>query len=61
MATPVIDPIRSFVRLERVLAAILVLTPLLLVDDATGGIRPSISSSHDLATAEAFYVPLTSQ
>jgi hypothetical protein len=38
MATPVIDPISNFVRLERVLAAILVLTPLLLllVDDAAG-------------------------
>ncbi len=61
MATPVIDPIRNFVRLERVLAAILVLTPVLLlrVDDAPGGIRASISSYHDLAAPEAFYVPLT--
>jgi hypothetical protein len=61
MATPVIDPISNFVRLERVLAAILVLTPLLLLlaDDAPGGIRPSISSYHDLAAPEAFYVPLT--
>ena len=46
VATPVIDPIRNFVRLERVLAATLVLTPLLLllVHDVPGGLRPSISS-----------------
>ena len=60
-AHPIIDPIRNFVQLERVLAAILVLTPLLLllVDDAPGGIRGSISSYHDVVAPEAFYVPLT--
>jgi hypothetical protein len=58
---PIIDPIRNFVQLERVLAAILVLTPVLLlgVDDGPDGIRGSISSYHDLIAPEAFYVPLT--
>jgi hypothetical protein len=61
MAAPVVDPFRNFVRLERALAAILVLTPLLLllVDDAPGGVRASISSYHDIAAPEAFYLPLT--
>lgn len=56
-----LDPIRNFVQLERVLAAILVLTPLvlLIVDDSVGGIRGSISSYHDVLAPEAFYVPLT--
>jgi hypothetical protein len=60
-AHPIIDPIRNFVQLERVLAAILVFAPLLLllVDDAPGGIRGSISSYHDLAAPAAFYFPLT--
>ena len=56
-----VDPIRNFVQLERVLAAILVFTPLLLLiaDDAPGGIRGSISSYHDLVAPAAFYSPLT--
>ena len=58
---PLIDPIRNFVQLERNLAAILILTPmlLLLVDDGPDGIRGSISSYHDVHAPEAFYVPLT--
>ncbi len=58
---PIIDPIRNFVQLERVLAAILVLTPLLLLllDDDRGGLRESISAYHDLVTPAAFYFPLT--
>jgi hypothetical protein len=59
-ARPLIDPLRNFVQLERVLAAILVLTPLLLLRlDRSGGIRDSISSYHDLLAPEAFYVPLS--
>jgi hypothetical protein len=58
---PIIDPIRNFVQLERVLAAILVLTPLLLLllDDGRSGLRQSISAYHDLVTPAAFYFPLT--
>jgi hypothetical protein len=61
VVVPFVDPIRNFVVLERILAAILVLTPLLLlaVDTAPGGIRGSISSYHDVAAPEAFFVPLT--
>ena len=60
-ARQLIDPIRNFVQLERVLAAILVFTPLLLlrVDNAPGGIRGSISAYHDVVEPAAFYVPLT--
>jgi hypothetical protein len=60
-ARQLIDPIRNFVQLERVLAAILVFTPLLLmrVDNAPGGIRGSISAYHDVVVPAAFYVPLT--
>jgi hypothetical protein len=54
------DPIRNFVVLERILAAILVFTPLLLLTvDTGGGIRGSISAYHDVAAPETFYVPLT--
>lgn len=58
---PIVDRMRNFVQLERVLAATLILTPLLLllIDDGPGGIRESVSSYHDLSAPEAFYVPLT--
>jgi hypothetical protein len=60
-ARSLVDPIKNFVQLERVLAAILVLSPLLLVlvDQGSGGLRRSISSYHDVFAPEAFYVPLT--
>lgn len=55
-----LDPLRHFVRLERVLAAVLVLTPLLLVaaDSGPETVRGSISSYHDVAHPEAYFLPL---
>jgi hypothetical protein len=50
-----------FARLERILGALLVLTPALLisVDVGPDEIRDSISAYHDVSTPPAFYVPLT--
>ena len=50
-----------FPRLERILGALLVLTPALLIGVDTGpdGIRDSISAYHDVSSPPAFYVPLT--
>src|SRR5262245_18519998 len=61
MAAPVVDPFRNFVRLERVLAAIPLLTSLvrLPADAAPHGIRSRISSYDDVAPPDAFYHPLT--
>ena len=47
-----------FARLERVLGAVLVLTPALLIV-VDGGERDSISAYHDVSAPAAFYVPLT--
>jgi hypothetical protein len=53
--------LRRFARLERVLGALLVLTPVLLISVDTGpeGVRDSISAYHDVSAPAAFYVPLS--
>jgi len=53
--------LRRFAELERILAALLVLTPLLLilVDTGPDRVRDSISAYNDVGTPQAFYVPLT--
>ena len=53
--------LQRFAELERVLGALLVLTPLLLilVDTGPDRVRDSISAYHDVSTPQAFYVPLT--
>jgi hypothetical protein len=53
--------LRRFARLERILGALLVLTPALLIAVDTGQdeIRDSISAYHDVSAPTAFYVPLT--
>ena len=53
--------LQRFARLERVLGALLLLTPVLLVGVDTGPdtIRDSISAYHDVSRPWAFYVPLT--
>ncbi len=58
---PGVDGLRQFAELERVLAAILVLTPALLwlVDDGPDRVRDSVSAYHDVSRPEAFYFPLT--
>jgi hypothetical protein len=58
---PIVDPIKNFAKLERILAAVLVLTPglLILVDDGPDTIRGSISAYHDVAVPQAYYYPLT--
>ena len=53
--------LRRFARLERILGAVLVLTPavLILVDAGPDRVRDSISAYYDVRTPSAFYVPLT--
>jgi hypothetical protein len=53
--------LRRFARLERNLAAVLVLTPALLIlaDAGPDHVRDSISAYHDVGAPSAFYVPLT--
>jgi len=53
--------LQRFARLERILGALLVLTPglLILADTGPEQIRDSISAYHDIAVPAAFYVPLT--
>lgn len=60
-APPVIDRITGFARLERNLAAVLVLTPLLLIvfDEGPDTVRDSISAYHDMSHPEPFFYPLT--
>src|SRR5687767_14255453 len=58
---PIVDPIKNFAKLERILAADRVLTPalLILVDDGPDAIRGSISAYHDVNVPQAYYYPLT--
>lgn len=53
--------LQRFAQLERLLGALLVLTPALLiwVDTAPDDVRKSISAYHDVGRPSAFYVPLT--
>ena len=51
--------LHRFARLERILGALLVLTPALLISVDPDEIRDSISAYHDVSTPPAFYVPLT--
>jgi uncharacterized BrkB/YihY/UPF0761 family membrane protein len=53
--------LQRFARFERILGALLVLTPALLIwaDDGPDAIRDSISAYHDVSRPSAFYVPLT--
>jgi hypothetical protein len=53
--------LQRFARFERVLGALLVLTPALLIwaDDGPDAIRDSVSAYHDVSRPSAFYVPLT--
>lgn len=51
--------LRRFATLERVLGALLVLTPALLIVADEGSVRDSISAYYDVIPAWAFYVPLT--
>ena len=50
--------LRRFAHLERNLAAVLILTPALLIA-VDAGVRDSISAYHDVGPPSAFYVPLT--
>ena len=58
---PGVDSITRFAQLERVLAAILMLTPALLVvvDVGPEQVRDSVSAYHDIGRPETFFVPLT--
>ena len=56
---PGVEGLRQFAKLERVLAAILVLTPALLWIVDAGEVRGSMSAYHDVSRPAAFYVPLT--
>lgn len=53
--------LRRFARLERILGAVLVLTPAVLIwaDAGPERVRDSISAYHDVRAPAAFYVPLT--
>jgi hypothetical protein len=53
------DGIRSFAQLERVLAAVCALSPLMMIWFDTWTVRDSISHYYDMTDAAAFYVPLT--
>jgi hypothetical protein len=53
--------LQRFARFERILGALLVLTPALLIwaDDGPDAVRDSVSAYHDVSRPSAFYVPLT--
>ncbi|HEX5631455.1 MAG TPA: hypothetical protein VFY15_07330 [Acidimicrobiia bacterium] len=53
------DGIKAFAQLERVLAAVCALSPLLMIWFDTWTVRESISAYYDMTDAAAFYVPLT--
>ncbi|CAN5820330.1 hypothetical protein BH24ACT5_BH24ACT5_29840 [soil metagenome] len=56
-----IDRVAGFAQLERNLAIVLVLTPLLLIifDEGPDNVRSTISAYHDMAHPEPFFYPLT--
>ena len=51
--------LRRFAGLERILASILILTPLILIWTNDWQVRDSISAYHDVSAPAAFYFPLT--
>jgi hypothetical protein len=53
------DGIKRFAKLERVLAALCLLTPALLIYFDNGTIRASLSSYFDMRLNQAYYFPLT--
>lgn len=53
------DDVTKFARLERILAVVCVLSPLIMIIGDNGNIRPSISAYYDLKNSVVFYVPLT--
>lgn len=60
-ALPGVEQIRSFAKLERVLAGLCLLIPLLLIcfDVGPESVRDSISAYHNMTRAQVFFVPLT--
>ena len=60
-ALPIVDPVKKFAKLERILAALLVATPalLIIVDDGPDTIRGSISAYHDVNVPQMYFYPLT--
>lgn len=54
-----VDGVKRFARLERVLAAVCLLIPALLIGFDVGPIRDSISAYYDMEESQVFYFPLT--